>query len=72
VRLGIFNNKVCDSVSLRARMNTLPGYIEMAEGYYERAMSAEEDEAKLEHLGSIEAVWPDYRNVGTLIERLGR
>jgi tetratricopeptide (TPR) repeat protein len=56
----------------RARMNTLSGYIEMAEGYYERAMSAEEDEAKLEHLRSIEAFWPDYRNVGTLIEGLER
>lgn len=53
----------------RARMTTLSGYIEMAASYYERAMDAKEAKLKLEHLRSIEAFWPDYRNVEQLIGR---
>ncbi len=42
----------------------------MAEAYYKKAMDAEDDALKLEHLRSIEGFWPGYRNIERLIDRL--
>jgi tetratricopeptide (TPR) repeat protein len=59
----------------RARQSTLEGYTEMAAGYYEEAVAAEDDEVRLQHLRSIEGFWPDYKTpegtpVGVLIDEL--
>ena len=53
-----------------ARKSTLEGYVEMAALYYEKAQAAEDDAEKLEHLRSIEGFWPDYKDIGALIDRL--
>jgi len=53
-----------------ARQSTLEGYVEMAALYYERAMAEEDPAAQLEHLRSIEGFWPDYRDIGEIIDRL--
>ena len=55
-----------------ARRTTLSGYVEMAAGYYKQAAEEKDPLLKLEHLRSIEGFWPDYRDVGELIERLER
>lgn len=59
----------------RARQSTLEGYLEMAEGYYEKAEAAADDKARLQHLRSIEGFWPDFktpdgREIGVLIDLL--
>jgi hypothetical protein len=53
-----------------ARRETLQEYIGIAAEYYDRAMTAELPEDKLESLRAISQFWTDYRDIQDLITAL--
>ena len=53
-----------------ARVDTLKGYITLAEDLYKQASEAPDDKARLDFLRQIQVFWPEYRDVGKLVTEL--
>jgi len=53
-----------------ARVDTLKGYVTLAEDLYKQASEATDDKARLDFLRQIQVFWPEYRDVAKLITEL--
>jgi tetratricopeptide (TPR) repeat protein len=53
-----------------ARVDTLKGYITLAEELYKQASEATDDKARLDFLRQIQVFWPEYRDVAKLVSDL--
>jgi tetratricopeptide (TPR) repeat protein len=53
-----------------ARVDTLKGYIALADELYKQAGEAPDDKARLDFLQQIRIFWPEYRDVARLVTEL--
>ncbi len=53
-----------------ARVDTLKGYVALAEELYKQAGEAGDDKARLDFLRQIQVFWPEYRDVARLVTEL--
>ncbi len=53
-----------------ARVDTLKGYVTLAEDLYKQAGEATDDKARLDFLRQIQVFWPEYRDVAKLVTEL--
>lgn len=53
-----------------ARVDTLKGYVALAESLYQQASEATDDKARLDFLRQIQVFWPEYRDVHKLVNEL--
>ncbi len=53
-----------------ARVDTLKGYVALAEDLYKQASEATDDKARLDFLRQIQVFWPEYRDVAKLVTEL--
>jgi len=51
-------------------VDTLKGYMKLAEDLYKQASEATDDKARLDFLRQIQVFWPEYRDVGKLVSEL--
>lgn len=54
----------------RTRVDTLQGYVTLAEELYKKAGEAADDKARLDFLQQIRVFWPEYRDVAKLVTEL--